>query len=241
MSNPSRAAVDDMLLVLPFYLVIDVSQSMRANGGLDAANKMFPEIIDAIVESPTVCDVVRFGAMDFADDARVVLRLGDIRDIDTLPRLTARGAATSYASTFRLLRSEIENDWVQLNSDDLRMYRPAVFIVTDGLPNDDDETLRAAFTELTEASFRHRPNIVLFGVAEATKEALDPWVFPKPGQSEKPMRSYVIRPGITPAVALAQVAEALISSVMSSVRSVSTLGESGGFVPPDEEDLDDWI
>ena len=72
---------DDRTLVLAFYVVVDVSVSMEQNGALVQANEIMPKVADAIDTSPTLGDLVRFGAMDFSDDARVVLRLGDLRDV----------------------------------------------------------------------------------------------------------------------------------------------------------------
>lgn len=238
MADDNRATEDNRTLVLAFYVVVDVSQSMEFSGAIHSANEILPKVADAIDGSPMLADIVRFGAIDFSDDARVVLRLGDLRNVSTLPKFTARGR-TSYATAFRLLRKEIDRDLVQLRSDDFRVYRPVVFMITDGEPTDDDHELKAAYEELTDPEFRARPNILLFGVGSATKEALDPWVFPKTGS--KAMRSYVARAGADPKSAIAKAAEALLGSIVASAASVSEAGESGGFVPPDDEDLDDWI
>lgn len=238
MTDTHRATEDNRILVLAFYVVVDVSHSMQASGAIDAVNEILPQVADAIDGSPMLGDIVRFGAMDFADDARVVLRLGDLRDVHTLPTFATRGR-TSYAAAFRLLRQEIERDLAQLRSDNFRVYRPAVFFVTDGEHNDEKPEPEAAFEELTDPSFKGRPNILPFGVHQATKEMLDPWVFPRTGS--KAMRSYVARDGIDPKTAIERVAEALLSSVIASASSVSSAGESGGFVPPDDDDLDDWI
>jgi uncharacterized protein YegL len=238
MADDSRATEDNRTLVLAFYVVVDVSLSMKASHAIDSANEILPKVADAIDKSPSLADIVRFGAMDFSDDARVVLRLGDLRDVHTLPTFAARGR-TSYAAAFRLLRQEIEKDIAQLRSDNFKVYRPAVFFITDGEPTDDDAELRAAFDALTSPDFKGRPNILPFGVGEATKESLDRWVFPRAGG--KPMRSYVAKDGVDPKAAIDKVAEALLGSVIASVASVSSAGESGGFIPPDDEDLDDWI
>lgn len=238
MADDRRATEDNRTLVLAFYVVVDVSQSMEVTGAIYSANEILPKVADAIDSSPMLADIVRFGAIDFSDDARVVLRLGDLRNVPTLPKFTARGR-TSYAAAFRLLRQEIEKDVAQLRSDNFRVYRPAVFIITDGEPTDDDHELKTAYEELTDPRFQARPNILLFGVGNATKEALDPWVFPKTGN--KSMRSYVARAGADPKTAITRAAEALLGSIVASAASVSEAGESGGFVPPDDEDLDDWI
>src|SRR3954453_11419966 len=82
-----KAHADDRTLVLAFYVLVDVSYSMEPSGALDQANNILPAVADAIDTSPTLGDLVRFGAMDFSDDARVVLRLCDLRDVKTaLPK-----------------------------------------------------------------------------------------------------------------------------------------------------------
>ena len=235
MADDNRATEDDRTLVLAFYVVVDVSQSMEHYGAMDSANEILPKVADTIDGNPMLADIVRFGAMDFSDDARVVLRLGDLRNVTTIPKLTAR-VRTSYAAAFRLLRTEIDRDLVQLRADGFRVYRPTVFMITDGEPNDEEHELKAAYEELTDPDFKARPNILLFGVGKATKEVLDPWVFPKSGG--KAMRSYVAREGVDPKAAIAKATEALLGSIVASAASVSEEGESGGFVPPDE---DDWI
>ncbi|GAA4593165.1 uncharacterized protein YegL [Actinoplanes octamycinicus] len=231
---------DDRTLALAFYLLVDVSYSMDG-APLDAVNRILPEVVDTIEESPTLGDVVRFGALDFSDDARTVVPLGDLRDVRAIPQFTARGG-TSYAAAFRQLRLDIERDLAKLRADGFQVYRPAVFFVTDGAPTDDVPELRAAFAELTDPSFRGRPNIIPFGVTpELPKAVLDPWVYPKPGDRGKPMRSYVYSGSGDAATAIRQIAEVLISSIVASANSVNEVGTAGGFVPPDDDDLGDWI
>jgi uncharacterized protein YegL len=236
MTDSRRATEDNRILVLAFYVVADVSYSMGQSGALDELNKVLPQVADAIDANPMLGDLVRLGAMDFSDDARVVLRLGDLRDVHTLPTFTPRGR-TSYAAAFRLLRQEIEKDLAQLRSDNFKTYRPAVFFITDGEPTDDDAELQAAFEALTAPDFKGRPNILPFGLGDATKDSLDRWIHPRTGS--KPMRSYVAKDGMSPKAAIDKVAEALLGSVIASVGSVSSAGESGGFIPPDDDD--DWI
>jgi uncharacterized protein YegL len=239
MADAIRATEDNRILVLAFYVVVDVSQSMEMNQGLEAANELLPQVADAIDGAPMLADLVRFGAIDFSDDARVVLRLSDLRSVPVLPTFTARGR-TSYAAAFRLLRQEIERDVAHLRGDNFRVHRPAVFFITDGVPTDDNEDeLRESFEQLTEPSFAARPNVLLFGVGDAAKEDLDKWVFPKSGG--RPMRSYLAREGVRPKAAIEQVTSALIASIIASASSVSSAASAGGFIPPDDDDLDDWI
>jgi uncharacterized protein YegL len=231
-------STDDGLLALTFYFAIDVSYSMENSGAIHSAAKIVPEVIDAISLSPVLSDVVRVGLIDFSDDARVVLRLDDVRNVTNIPPLTARGG-TSFAQAFKLLLKEIEADRIQLKSEGYKVYRPAVFLITDGEPTDPEQITEAAFRELTDPSFKARPNIIPFGVDQATKEQLDKWVYPPPG-SPKAMRSYVADPGRDPADAIKQLAEVLISSIVASAGSVVDQGTGGGFIPPDDDDLDEW-
>ena len=76
------------------------------------------------------------GAFDFSDDARVLVHLSDLRDVDKIPQFSVRGG-TSYAAAFRLLRQEIEKDLAQLKADGYKVYPQAVFFITDGGPTDD--------------------------------------------------------------------------------------------------------
>jgi uncharacterized protein YegL len=236
--NPANA--DDQYRTLAFYIVVDVSYSMLESGAIHTANQLLPEVIQAVTKDSSTADVVRLGMIDFSDTAQVVLRLGDLRDINSIPQLTERGA-TSYAAAFRMLRQEIERDVAQLKVDNFRVYRPVVFFITDGMPTDDAATLSAAFAELTDASFKFRPNIIPFGVGNATKAEVDPWIFPKTG--EKQMRSYVTVEGADPAKAITEIGHMLVSSIVSSAGSVSAAGSAGAFVLPDDEDLDDdvWL
>ncbi|MEV6487421.1 VWA domain-containing protein [Actinoplanes sp. NPDC051633] len=236
--TPGQA--DDKVLALAFYLLIDVSFSMDGEP-LNAANGILPEVIDTIEESPMLGDVVRLGVIDFADEAQTVLALGDLRNVKNIPKFTARGG-TSYAAAFRLLKKDIERDMAEMRADGFKTYRPAVFFITDGEPTDDQSELSAAFAELTDPGFKARPNIIPFGVTKGMEKAvLEPWVFPKPGTGGKAMRSYLYNGDGDAATAIRQIAEVLIQSIVTSANSVNEAGTAGGFVPPADDDLGDWI
>jgi uncharacterized protein YegL len=228
---------DDRYQALTFYIVADVSWSMEESGAIIAANALLSEVHEAVMAEPVIADVVKLGIIDFSDDARVLLRLGDLRDVTTIPQLRARGG-TSFAAAFRLVRQEIERDVPALKADNYRVFRPAVFFITDGQPTDDAGTLQAAFAELTAKDFDFRPNVIPFGVGDATKTSMDLWVFPNTG--EKKMRSYVARDGADPAKAITEMAHLLISSILASAGSVNDPSTTATFVLPEDED-GDWL
>lgn len=230
------ASRDDQLLVLAFYVVIDVSYSMQDEDAIGQANNILPEVIDAIDQNHALGDLVRLGVVTFSDEAQVVLPLGDLRAVEHIPQLSIQGG-TSYAAAFRMLRKVIETDVMQLKGDSYKVYRPAVFFITDGGPTDDTSELQAAFAELTDPGFRARPNIIPFGVGRATKEAVEPWVFPA-GR----MRCYVARNDVKAGDAIAKAAEILLGSILASANSVSESGEEGGLqLPDDDEDDGVWM
>lgn len=233
----------DKLLILPFYLVADVSYSMTqqsspdAESALAAANKMAMAVKDALDEAPLLKDKVRFSLIDFSDDARIQIPLCDLSDlgVDQLPTLVARGG-TSFAAAFALLRSTIEADAAQLHADGHKVHRPAVFFLTDGEPTDRPDEWQAAFARLVDPTFRGRPNVVPFGVSGASEDTLKQLVHPV-GR----MRHFVANSDHDAADAIRSMAEIMVGSIIASANSIATDSEAGGFVLADDEEEDVWI
>jgi uncharacterized protein YegL len=222
--------------LLPFYLVIDVSYSMQGEK-LEAANKVMPTLIDAMARNPILSDKVRFGLIDFSDDAQVLLPLCDPLDDNlTLPSLSVRGA-TSYAAAFHTLRQEIEKDVNQLKGDGYAVHRPAVFFISDGIPTDEDAVWRGSFHDLTEydrqsgVGFAMYPNMVPCGVG-ADPRVLQQLIHPATGA--KQMRMYLMKDDTDPADAIRAMAEILVTSVVNSGNSMAN-GSSGIVLPEDSE------
>lgn len=236
------------MLVLPFYVIVDVSFSMtlvpktvdgvEAEAPIQAGNKIVRAVKEALDEAPILADKVRFSLLDFSDDAQVIIPMCDLMTVrpDDIPSLQARGG-TSYVAAFTLLRRQIEIDVAQLKADGHKVHRPAVFFLTDGEPTDEDSAWKSAFGALTDSMFKERPNFIPFGVAEAKKPILDQLVFPQ-GR----MRSFVAKQGEDPARAITTMAEKLVGSVLASANSITSGGETGTFVlPAEEEDDDVWL
>lgn len=235
------------MLVLPFYVIVDVSYSMTmipktADGvgeaPLVAGNKIVRAVKETLDEAPILADKVRFSLLDFSDDAQVIIPMCDLMRVQAgdIPDLQARGG-TSFVAAFSLLKRQIGIDVAQLRADGHKVHRPATFFLTDGEPTDDDVEWKASFTALTEPMFKERPNFIPFGVAEAKKVILDQLVYP-PGK----MRSFVAKQGEDPAKAITTMAEKLVGSVLASASSIHSGGDSGSFIlPADEEDDAVWL
>lgn len=212
--------------LLPFYLVIDVSVSMEGSK-LQSANNIMPTIVDALAENPILSDKVRFGLIDFSDDAQVRLPLCDLLDPNlTLPALSVRGA-TSYAAAFTTLRHEIDANIAQLKADQYVVHRPAVWFISDGAPTDRASDWQRAFTELTTA--KAYPNLIPCGVDQADLKVMGSLIHPSSGS--KKMALYMMEPNHDPAKAITGMAEILISSMIHSGYSLAG-GNTGTILPP---------
>jgi uncharacterized protein YegL len=232
----------DQGILLPFYLVIDVSWSMNGSK-MDTANQIMPEVADTLAKNPILNDKIRFCLIDFADDARVVIPLCDVSQQSNLPDLSPRGG-TSYGTAFKLLRSQLDSDVNQLRADGFKVHRPAVFFLSDGEPTDQWKSDFAALTEYdrtTGAGFKWYPVFVPCGVETADRDTMRMLVHPLAKS-----KLYMMKAGGDAAAAIKAMAEVLISSVLASGQSAAT-GGSGlvlpgpGQVPADLDVDDDWL
>jgi uncharacterized protein YegL len=224
-------------VLLPFYLVIDVSASM-AGKKLQSANAIMPKVVDVLAQNPILTDKVRFGLIDFGSDAHVQLPLCDVLDPNlTLPSLSTRGS-TSYAAAFTLLRSEIASNVKQLKADGYLVHRPAVFLLSDGMPTNPETEWRNAFAELTTydkstgIGFKEYPNVVPCGVDGADGKILQSLIHPSTG--DRQMQMYLMEQGQDPADAISAIAEILLFSVLKSGESAAH-GGSGIVLPPKQD------
>jgi uncharacterized protein YegL len=230
-------------VLLPFYLVIDVSWSMSGDK-LKQANNITPQVADALAKNPILNDKIRFGLIDFSDDARVVLPLSDMSAQQSLPGLSIRGG-TNYGAAFRLLRTQLESDVTQLRADGYKVHRPAVFFLSDGEPTDKWQADFQALTQYDSAAgtgFKYYPVVVPFGIGQdVNRDTLRQLVYPLAKS-----KLYVTADGADAATAIKSMAEILISSVLASGQSVGAGG--AGLVLPDKSQLpadidveDDWL
>ncbi|MBF5033056.1 VWA domain-containing protein [Micromonospora sp. ANENR4] len=135
-----------MQRVLPLYLAVDVSGSMAHGARLDAVQQALILLFDELLSSPALGDQVRVGVMTFADKTELVLPLGDMTELRSMPRLSPRGA-TAFGPLFRALGRTIERDMRVLRSRDTLTYRPFIFLITDSTPSDHERDWGNAFDE----------------------------------------------------------------------------------------------
>jgi uncharacterized protein YegL len=189
--------------VLPFYVVCDESVSMTEH--IDTVNQGLRELHRAVAADPAVADRTRFCLIGFSGSANILLPMCRLADLAEMTGLTAR-AETNFGAAFALLRDTITRDVAALELEFRRVYRPAVFFLSDGQPTD-PATWPKAFGELTDPAWPARPKMIAFGMGDA-----DPVTIGRIGT----FRAFVAQDGVSPGSALHEFARALTASIVSS-------------------------
>ncbi|SMH32612.1 hypothetical protein SAMN06295885_0761 [Rathayibacter oskolensis] len=233
--------LSDKYFVMPFYIVVDVSYSMEENGGIRAMPQLVPAIRTALAEKPLVHDILRISILEFAGTANVLVPMSRPNELGS-PDFAVRGDGTNYAAALALLKERIIADVATLKSQNLDVYRPAVFFLTDGEPNV-GPAWEKAFAELTYfdpatgAGFKAYPLFVPLGVGAASRTVLGQMAFP-PDVS----RLYMAVDPAAVQAAIIEMANVMAHTTVSSGNTaVGALGSGGSEEPqhvlPDERDL----
>jgi uncharacterized protein YegL len=189
--------------ILPFYVVCDQSYSMADH--LDALNDGLAQLHRAVGTDPVVADKTRFCLIGFSGTAEVLQPLCRLSDVVDIVGLTTQ-AGTSFGAAFTVLRATIERDVELLKADAHRVYRPAVFFLSDGQPTD-PETWPDAYERLRDPDWPARPNIIAFGIGDANAATIS-----RIGT----FQSFMSTGGVSPGTALHSFARALTTSVVRS-------------------------
>jgi uncharacterized protein YegL len=173
-----RRTVEPGQIVMPFYLVCDVSVSMTHD--MPALNDGIQRLSRTIVAEPAVCDVARVGILTFSDIGKVVMPLAQMGQA-AIPTLSVEGG-TNYGAAFRELAQTIAADTKDLKAQGLQVYRPCAFFLTDGEPNDRDwhQTFVSTLTydASTKTGMKGHPVFVPFGFRDAPEDVLRKLAYP---------------------------------------------------------------
>lgn len=196
--------------VLPIYFVADESSSMA--GDIDQLNLGLTSLLDALQGEAMAAAKVRFCVIGFADTATCYLEPADLRDVEVMPKLIARGS-TSYASAFSALRARIPEDIARLKSSGYLVNRPAVFFLTDGVPNTNDGW-ETSYADLVGEAFAQRPNVLAFGIGKADAAMVKQI-------ATRPEYAFITATGVDTGRAIAEFIKALTQSVISSGQALA--------------------
>ena len=153
--------------VLPIYFVVDESRSMAPD--MDTLNQGMTSFLDDLHSNPMAASKVRFSIIGFSNTPLMHLEPSDLRSIDILPVLEAR-STTNYGAVFQFLRERTELDASNLMNQGYKVFRPMVFFLTDGAPNDED--WHYEYNKLVDLDYSYHPNILSFGFGGANQDVI---------------------------------------------------------------------
>ena len=226
--------IDDRFYILPFYIVCDVSGSMYG-AGVEGLNAVLPVLQDAAALNPIIADVVQVGIISFNDSTRIERPLSALRQDDSLT--LSAGGGTLFGPALRTIKSTIQSDVARLKAANYKVYRPAVFFLSDGGPNDSDweAALRdlITFNPETLSGFAQYPVIVPMGLGGADAKVLNRMIHPK-GRSKLYM---VLNPKEDAARVIAEMATVMLRTIVSSFASVTAAAGGELHVFPNAKQL----
>lgn len=120
---------------LPVYLLIDTSGSM-AGAPIAAVNEGLRMLESLLREDPQCRETAHISIIRFSSDASQLMPLTDV-DSYVAPRLAADGG-TALSRGLATLREAIAREMMPRSADHPGDFRPIVFLLTDGQPNEDD-------------------------------------------------------------------------------------------------------
>jgi uncharacterized protein YegL len=198
--------LDELITVMPFYLVCDVSRSMRRD--MYDLNEGLGRLRTAILADPVVHDMVQICVMSFSDDAKVLMPIDSMRAATAIS-FSAEGG-TNYGSAFRQLAAVIKHDNRNLASRGHSSYRPCAFFVTDGGPADADWHQTFAATLTYSDDWGTSPIFLPFGFRDAPEPVLRQLAYPPAGGKWYHART------TPPEQALREIVNVIIQTVITS-------------------------
>jgi uncharacterized protein YegL len=150
--------------LLPVYVLADESGSMTKH--LGELNQGLQSLHNTLLGEPMAAAKVRFSVLGFSDDVVTRVELADLRRENQLPELVTRGS-TSYQAAFTALLNRLPHDINRLKSEGYKVHRPAVFFLSDGMPNS-GEDWKTPHRQLTDRAVTPAaPNVVACGIGQA--------------------------------------------------------------------------
>jgi hypothetical protein len=168
-------------VIMPFYLLVDVSYSMKDDEReLTAA---IGDLISEISNDPVVDDLVMLSIITFNHAAQTIVPLDSPSELP-IPTITT-GGGTDYGKAFAEYHRVFQQDRDQLKNRGNKVYRPCVFFLTDGAPQDRDylTTFRNLFAYDPETRTGNRafPYFVPYGFRQAPESVVKSLAYPNFG------------------------------------------------------------
>jgi uncharacterized protein YegL len=194
--------------ILIVYFVGDESASMGHH--IDELNVGLSSLLDALQRESFAAAKVRFSVIGFSGTAFTYLEPADLRLLQAMPVLSAQ-SYTSFAAAFDQLTYRISVDVPSLKAQGYTVHRPAVFFLTDGLPNAHDDWRAARANLLSQPA---APNILAFGIGDADAATVCEL-------ATQPHFAFVAARGVDTGAAISEFVTSLTQSVISSGQALA--------------------
>lgn len=168
-SPPEDDVIPSAYRVLPCYLAVDISASMRGHP-IDTVNAELPRLRLSMLREPELAEVCQLSLITFNMSATLRVPLTDVSKMSFTP--LEAGGRTDYCEPFNLLRSTIANDLYELYRQGRRPYRPVVFFLSDGKHNGSSDWRDPLRMLIERTAFHGAPNVIAFGFGDATEQAI---------------------------------------------------------------------
>lgn len=201
-----RELEDDLRLqCLPFYFLVDVSDSMTPYQ--DLLNQALANVYEAVRDHPRVSELARVSVILFSTQAHLVRALNNLEHGDGMLKV-ACGGVTNYGSAFDTLREHIDLDVDQLKAQGITPIRPIVFMLTDGLPSDRD--WESAFRRLADHEWGRHPHVIAWGVGQADRHVIS---------KVTTVRGFIAKPDTDLRATLTEALDGMLGSVVASTAA----------------------
>ncbi len=134
---------------LPVYLLLDCSGSM-AGEPIAAMDMGLKTLISDLKNDPQALETVWLSVITFASDVQQIMPLTDVEEF-VAPELVANGA-TRLGGALELLTRRMEEEVRTTTPEQKGDWKPLVFILTDGEPNDEWSEPVKSFRSLGRAT-----------------------------------------------------------------------------------------
>lgn len=122
---------------LPVYLVLDCSGSMSGDP-IQAVNQGVKALVAELQSEPYAIETAYISVITFESTAQQVTPLTEL--ISFQPPTLSAGGATSMGAALNLLSQCFDKEVQKASENQKGDWKPLVFLMTDGMPNDSWET-----------------------------------------------------------------------------------------------------
>lgn len=129
---------------LPVYLLLDTSTSMRGEA-IAAVRSGLDLMVSSLQQDPQALETAWLSVITFDSEAKQVVPLTELADFQA-PKIDASGM-TALGKALRLAADCIKREVTRSSATEKGDWKPLVFLMTDGMPNDDWKSGLTAFRD----------------------------------------------------------------------------------------------